>query len=182
MIDAQVLQGEAVRLIGGLGVDPQVMHEEACWLLENVGVRMNHPYLNKVLENTGYAGFDGSSGRMHILRPLVDWALEQAPKRSAHPVPSKYDRMPFPLGFPGSGRLRMFTRFLALLRVRLNRPFIFGAFGAWTPWYSNGYGEETRNDCAVDQPRLACSRPGAGADHHSHRRMQPGAVCIPQFG
>jgi len=89
MIDAQVLQGEAVRLIGGLGVDPQVMHEEACWLLENVGVRMNHPYLNKVLEDTGYAGFDGSSGRMHILRPLVDWALEQAPKRSAHPVPSK---------------------------------------------------------------------------------------------
>jgi len=89
MINAQVLQGEAIRLAGGLGVNPQLMHDEACWLLENVGVRMNHPYLNKVLEDTGYAGFDGSSGRMHILRPLVDWALEQAPKRSAHPVPSK---------------------------------------------------------------------------------------------
>jgi trimethylamine---corrinoid protein Co-methyltransferase len=89
MINAQVLHEEAAGLLGGLGVNPQVMHDEACWLLENVGVRMNHPYLIKVLENTGYAGFDGSSGRIHILRPLVDWAIDQAPKRNQHPVPSK---------------------------------------------------------------------------------------------
>lgn len=85
----QVLPAEAPQVLSDAGVNPQVMHDEACWLLENVGVRMNHPYLIKVLENTGLAGFDGSSGRMHILRPLVDWAIDQAPKRSEHPVPGK---------------------------------------------------------------------------------------------
>jgi trimethylamine--corrinoid protein Co-methyltransferase len=107
MLDSQVLQNEAPWVVENVGVapqvlpekpsqvfsdagvNPQVMHDEACWLLENVGVRMNHPYLIRVLENTGYAGFDGSSGRIHILRPLVDWAVERAPKRSEHQVPSK---------------------------------------------------------------------------------------------
>jgi trimethylamine--corrinoid protein Co-methyltransferase len=86
---SQVLSDQASWVFGDAGVNPQVMHDEACWLLENVGVRLNHPYLIKVLENTGYAGFDGSSGRIHILRPLVDRAIATAPKRSEHPVPSK---------------------------------------------------------------------------------------------
>lgn len=89
MLTAEVLSDVVSPVRGNLGVDPGVMHEEACWLLENVGVRMHHPYLIKVLEDTGYAGFDGTSNRIHLLRPLVDWAVDQAPKRSAHPVPSK---------------------------------------------------------------------------------------------
>ena len=45
----QVLHEVASLMPGIGGVSPQVMHDEACWLLENVGVRMNHPYVSQLL-------------------------------------------------------------------------------------------------------------------------------------
>jgi trimethylamine:corrinoid methyltransferase-like protein len=71
------------------GVNPEVMHDEACWLLENVGVKMDHPFLIETLEKTGLAAFDQSSGRIHLLRPLIDQVVAAAPKRDQHPVPRK---------------------------------------------------------------------------------------------
>lgn len=59
------------------------MHDEACQLLEEVGVKCetgNRKVID-TLEATGCAAFDPTTKRIHILRSLVDEALKTTPKR-----------------------------------------------------------------------------------------------------
>jgi len=62
----------------------KIIHEEACQVLEEVGIKCEteNPKIIKTFENTGYAAYDTTTKRIHILRPLVDEALKTAPKRN----------------------------------------------------------------------------------------------------
>jgi trimethylamine--corrinoid protein Co-methyltransferase len=63
------------------------IHQDALRVLEEVGVRCQNPEVRQVFEETGLAAFDESSGHIHILSPLVEQALNTAPKRDQFWIP-----------------------------------------------------------------------------------------------
>ena len=65
----------------------RIIHDEACWLLENVGVGMNDQRTIDLFESTGLAGYDKSNKRMYILNDLIKSCLGCVPKRNKFPVP-----------------------------------------------------------------------------------------------
>ena len=58
------------------------IHQDGVRVLEEVGFKCSHPEIREILEGTGLAAFDESSGHIHILSPLVEQALSTAPGRS----------------------------------------------------------------------------------------------------
>lgn len=60
------------------------IHEDALRILEETGVKCSSPKVREILENTGMAAFDETTGHIHVLRPLVEMALNTTPKRDAY--------------------------------------------------------------------------------------------------
>lgn len=63
------------------------IHQDALSVLEEVGVRCQNSEVRQVFEETGLAAFDESTGHIHILSPLVEQALNTAPKRDQYWIP-----------------------------------------------------------------------------------------------
>ena len=63
------------------------IHFDAFRILEEVGVKCNSKEVRQIFENTGMAAFDDSTGHIHILRPLVEQALNTMPKRDQYWLP-----------------------------------------------------------------------------------------------
>ncbi len=63
------------------------IHTDALRVLEEVGVKCASPEVRQILEDTGMAAFDESTGHIHILSPLVEQALGTAPKRDEYWIP-----------------------------------------------------------------------------------------------
>ena len=63
------------------------IHTDALTVLEEVGVKCESMKIRKVFEETGLAAFDETSRHIHILRPLVEQALESSPKRDQYWIP-----------------------------------------------------------------------------------------------
>ena len=57
------------------------IHQDGIRVLEEVGVKCSHPEIREILEATGMAAFDDSTGHIHILSPLVEQALDSSPGR-----------------------------------------------------------------------------------------------------
>jgi len=60
----------------------EALHNEACQLLEEVGIKCENEEIRKIYEDTGLAAYDETTGRIHILRDLIDQSLSTTPKRS----------------------------------------------------------------------------------------------------
>lgn len=58
------------------------IHNEACQVLEEVGVKCENQKVIDTFESTGYAAYGPITKRIHILRPLIDEALKLTPKRN----------------------------------------------------------------------------------------------------
>lgn len=63
------------------------IHEDALRVLEEVGVKCDMPEVRQIFEETGMAAFDDGTGHIHVLRPLVEQALNSAPKRDEYWIP-----------------------------------------------------------------------------------------------
>jgi trimethylamine:corrinoid methyltransferase-like protein len=63
------------------------IHDDALRVLEEVGVKCDSAEVKKIFEGTGMAAFDDSTGHIHVLRPLVEQALNTAPKRDEYWIP-----------------------------------------------------------------------------------------------
>jgi trimethylamine--corrinoid protein Co-methyltransferase len=63
------------------------IHDDALRVLEEVGVKCDSAEVRKIFEETGMAAFDDSTGHIHVLRPLVEQALNTAPKREEYWIP-----------------------------------------------------------------------------------------------
>jgi len=65
------------------------IHDDALTVLEEVGVKCEHPEVRRIFEETGLAAYDETTGHLHVLRPLVEQALNQAPRRDAYWIPEQ---------------------------------------------------------------------------------------------
>ncbi|MCD6297747.1 MAG: trimethylamine methyltransferase family protein, partial [Deltaproteobacteria bacterium] len=63
------------------------IHEDALRVLEEVGVKCESKEVRQIFEETGMAAFDDSTGHIHVLRPLVEQALDTTPKRDQYWIP-----------------------------------------------------------------------------------------------
>lgn len=63
------------------------IHQDALRVLEEVGVRCVSHDVRRVFEETGLAAYDESRGHLHVLSPLVEQALNTAPKRDSYWIP-----------------------------------------------------------------------------------------------
>ena len=63
------------------------IHGDALRALEEIGVKCASRQVRKIFEETGMAAFDDSTGHLHVLRPLVEQALNTAPKREQYWIP-----------------------------------------------------------------------------------------------
>jgi trimethylamine--corrinoid protein Co-methyltransferase len=63
------------------------VHHDALRVLEEVGVKCDSAEVKRIFEDTGLAAFDDSTGHLHILAPLVNQALDMAPKRDQYWIP-----------------------------------------------------------------------------------------------
>ena len=63
------------------------IHLDALRVLEEVGVKCNSPEVRQVFEETGLAAFDETTGHLHVLAPLVEQAIDMAPKRDQYWIP-----------------------------------------------------------------------------------------------
>ena len=62
-------------------------HHDAFRVLEEVGVKCDSKEVRRIFEDTGMAAFDDSTGHIHVLRPLVEQALNTVPKRDQYWIP-----------------------------------------------------------------------------------------------
>ena len=62
----------------------ETIHQDALRVLEEVGVKCTSPEIRQIFENTGLAAFDETTGHLHVLTPLVEQALNTAPKRDQY--------------------------------------------------------------------------------------------------
>lgn len=60
------------------------IHQEALRVLEEVGVKCVSREIRMIFEETGLAAFDETTGHLHVLAPLVEQALNTAPKRDQY--------------------------------------------------------------------------------------------------
>lgn len=65
----------------------KTIHQDALRVLEEVGVKCTSPEIRQIFENTGLAAFDETTGHLHVLTPLVEQALNTAPKRDQYWIP-----------------------------------------------------------------------------------------------
>ncbi len=63
------------------------IHRDALRVLEEVGVKCESPEIRAIFEETGMAAVDDTTGHIHVLEPLVEQALNSAPKRDRFPIP-----------------------------------------------------------------------------------------------
>jgi trimethylamine--corrinoid protein Co-methyltransferase len=63
------------------------IHRDALRVLEEVGVKCASPEVRRIFEDTGLAAYDETTGHIHVLEPLVEQALDNAPKRDAYWIP-----------------------------------------------------------------------------------------------
>jgi trimethylamine--corrinoid protein Co-methyltransferase len=63
------------------------IHNDALRVLEEVGVKCDSAEVKQIFEETGMAAFDDSTGHIHVLKPLVEQALNMAPKREEYWIP-----------------------------------------------------------------------------------------------
>jgi len=63
------------------------IHRDALRVLEEVGVRCGSPAVREVFLETGLAGYDETTGHLHVLSPLVEQALNTAPRRADYWIP-----------------------------------------------------------------------------------------------
>ena len=63
------------------------IHQDALRVLEEVGIRCASSEIRQIFEDTGLAGFDETSGHLHVLAPLVEQAITAAPKREQYWIP-----------------------------------------------------------------------------------------------
>ena len=57
------------------------IHSDSLRVLEEVGVKCSSLKIRQIFEDTGLAAFDDTTGHLHILAPLVEQAINTAPKR-----------------------------------------------------------------------------------------------------
>ncbi|MFO7557314.1 MAG: trimethylamine methyltransferase family protein [Desulfobacterales bacterium] len=60
------------------------IHRDALRVLEETGVRCASEEVRRLLEDTGLAAYDETTGHLHVLGPLVEQALATAPKRDQY--------------------------------------------------------------------------------------------------
>ena len=63
------------------------IHQDALRVLEEVGVKCASPEVRRIFEETGLAAYDETTGHIHVLGPLVEQALNMAPKRDQYWIP-----------------------------------------------------------------------------------------------
>ncbi len=63
------------------------IHRDALQVLEVTGVKCDSMEVRQILENTGLAAYDETTGHIHVLSPLVEQALATAPKRRQYWIP-----------------------------------------------------------------------------------------------
>jgi len=63
------------------------VHQDALKILEEVGVKCTSAEVRRIFEDTGLAAFDETTGHIHILTPLVEQAINMAPKRDKYWIP-----------------------------------------------------------------------------------------------
>jgi trimethylamine:corrinoid methyltransferase-like protein len=63
------------------------IHQDALRVLEEVGVRCASPEVRQIFEDTGLAAFDETTQHLHVLTPLVEQAIDMAPKRDKYWIP-----------------------------------------------------------------------------------------------
>ena len=63
------------------------IHRDALQVLEEVGVKCASPQIRQIFEETGLAAVDDTTGHIHVLTPLVEQALNMAPKRDQYWIP-----------------------------------------------------------------------------------------------
>lgn len=60
------------------------IHTDALRVLEETGIKCSSKQVRKILEDTGMAAFDETTGHLHVLSPLVEQALTTTPKRNQY--------------------------------------------------------------------------------------------------
>jgi len=60
------------------------IHKDALQVLEVTGVKCASQEVRQILEDTGLAAYDETTGHLHILAPLVEQALATTPKRDKY--------------------------------------------------------------------------------------------------
>ena len=68
------------------GLLPRI-HSDALRVLEEVGIRTSSSEIRRVFEETGLAGYDETTGHLHILPALVEQAIGTTPKRDQYWIP-----------------------------------------------------------------------------------------------
>lgn len=63
------------------------IHNDALRVLEEVGVKCVSKEVRRIFEETGLAAFDDTTGHIHVLKPLVEQALDTTPKRDRYWIP-----------------------------------------------------------------------------------------------
>ena len=63
------------------------IHQDALRVLEEVGIKCSSPEIHRIFEDTGLAAYDETTGHIHVLSPLVEQALNMAPKRDQYWIP-----------------------------------------------------------------------------------------------
>jgi trimethylamine:corrinoid methyltransferase-like protein len=79
--------------IGRIGAESvevlQRVIEDAARVLEEIGIRCLDPTVRELLEGTGLAAFDETTGRIHVLRDLVRRSLQSTPKNDQFWLPTQ---------------------------------------------------------------------------------------------
>ncbi len=65
----------------------QGIHRDALRVLEELGVKCRSLEVRQIFEDTGLAAYDETTGHIHVLSPLVEQALNTAPKRDQYWIP-----------------------------------------------------------------------------------------------
>ncbi|MBW1898475.1 MAG: trimethylamine--corrinoid methyltransferase, partial [Deltaproteobacteria bacterium] len=60
------------------------IHKDALQVLEVTGVKCASMEIRQLLEDTGLAAYDETTGHLHVLAPLVEQALATTPKRDQY--------------------------------------------------------------------------------------------------
>jgi trimethylamine:corrinoid methyltransferase-like protein len=63
------------------------IHQDAIRVLEEVGVTCESSEVRRIFEDTGLGAYDETTEHIHVLSPLVEQALNTAPKRDQYRIP-----------------------------------------------------------------------------------------------
>ncbi len=65
----------------------ETIHRDALRVLEELGVKCPSQEVRQIFEETGLAAFDETTGHLHVLAPLVEQAIDMAPKCDQYWIP-----------------------------------------------------------------------------------------------